>query len=539
MKQNRRSFLQFLGYTSISVAAANLIPLKIAANPGTNTTNSFPIKGISPQRNDQVVLAEGLQYDILVKWGDKISSKDHFGYNNDYLAFLPFDKKNPDEGYLWVNHEYVDPMFVSGFPKKQDPKLKTKEQVEKEMYEVGGSILHIKKNKNGKWELVQDDKINKRLNGKTIIPFDWKEPIANSKSAMGTFGNCAGGVTPWGTVLTCEENYQDYYGESDYSKNATEPVRIPSEFGWEHFYPDNKPEHYGWVVEVNLKNGKAKKLISLGRCAHECAQVWKAADGRLVVYTGDDKNDEHIYKFISSKPGSLVEGTLYAADIEKGQWLSLDYETQPILKKHFKSQTEVLIRVREAAKLLGATPLNRPEDIEFDPNTGNVLVTLTNNIPKGDFLGRILKITEDKADKTSLTFKAETFIAGGPELGFACPDNMAFDPKGNLWFTSDMSGSLMNKDEHYKAFGNNGLFVYNAAEDIVIQVASAPFDAEFTGPFFSPDGKSLFLSVQHPGETSKSTESASLTSHWPDGSDSIPRSAVIVISGEALNRLMK
>jgi secreted PhoX family phosphatase len=115
---------------------------------------------------------------------------------------------------------------------------------------------------------------------------------------------------------------------------------------------------------------------------------------------------------------------------------------------------------------------------------------------------------------------------------------MAFDPRGNLWFTSDMSGSLMNKEEKYKPFGNNGLFVFDVQNDQVIQVASAPMDAEFTGPYFSPDGSSLFLSVQHPGETSTSLDKNGLSSHWPDGGDSIPRSAVLVISGKALDDLM-
>ena len=543
--QNRRSFLNFLGRAGAITIGAAAFPPFLSATENSETVNKeketdskFPIKGIKPQSKDEIALAEGLKWEMLIKWQDSISEKDKFGFNNDYLAFIPFKKNNSNEGYLWVNHEYPDPLFISGFPRKTDVKTKTKEQVDKEMYEVGGSILHIKKNKKGSWELVKNSAINKRLNGFTMIPFEWPYPIRGKKEGMGTLGNCAGGVTPWGTILTCEENYQDSYGESDYTNDAENPQHINSDLGWEQYYKENYPEHYGWVVEVNPKDGTAKKLISLGRCAHECAKVWTAKDGRLVVYTGDDKNDEHIYKFISLKPGSLVEGTLYVANIEKGTWISLNIDEQPILKQKFKDQTEVLVRLREAAKLVGATPLNRPEDIEFDPITGHVLVTLTNNIPKGDFLGTILKIVEYSSDKSGLSFKSDTFLAGGPEMGFACPDNMAFDPKGNLWFTSDMSGSLMNRDEHYKAFGNNGLFVYNAKDDIVVQVASAPMDAEFTGPFFSPDGKSLFLSVQHPGETSKSTNPDSLTSHWPEGGTKIPRSAVIVISGPTLDKLM-
>lgn len=543
--QNRRSFLQFLGRTGFVIGAGGiLMPLNSCENPEVKDNKKvqepipeWTLKGIAPQASDDIVLAEGLEYKVLIKWEDSISDNDRFGYNNDYIAYIPFDTENPDEGLLWVNHEYVDPFFVSNFPHDAEPKTKTKEQVEKEMYVVGGSILHIKRNEAGDWILVKESKYNRRLNGFTKIPFNWKESIAGKKEAMGTFGNCAGGVTPWGSILTCEENYQEYYGESDFSQNAANPTRIPSTYGWEYHYKENRPEHYGWVVEVNLKTGAAQKLVSLGRCAHECAQVWEAKDGRLVVYSADDKNDEHIYKFISSKPGSLVEGTLYVADTEAGKWLSLNYDEQEILQKNFKSQTEVLIRLREAAKLLGATPLNRPEDIEFDPITGNVLIALTNNIPKGDYVGEILKIVEDSEDKTGLSFKAETFLAGGVELGFACPDNMAFDPRGNLWFTSDMSGDKMNKNEHYIPFKNNGLYYYNAQTEKVVQLASAPFDAEFTGPFFSPDGRTLFLSVQHPGETSKSLEA--LSSHWPDGGESMPRSAVITISGETLDKLMR
>ena len=150
---------------------------------------------------------------------------------------------------------------------------------------------------------------------------------------------------------------------------------------------------------------------------------------------------------------------MYVANTEKGQWLALDWETQPVLKKKFKDQTEVLVRAREAAKLLGATELNRPEDIEIDPITGNILVSLTNNKKKKDFHGSILKIEETKGAFDALTFKASTYLAGGEANGFSCPDNLAFDQAGNLWMTSDMSGSSMNKaNKPYMPFKNNSLF---------------------------------------------------------------------------------
>ena len=489
---------------------------------------------------DEVVLAEGLEYEVLLRWGDRLSETDSFGFNNDFTAFIPFDKNDPSDGILWVNHEYLKELFVSGFD-GDDRSKKTKSMVDTEMYSVGGSLVRIKQQKDGRWQVVQNDPYNRRLTAHTDIPFEWDEAIAGSHSAMGTFANCSGGVTPWGTILTCEENYEMFYGETDKS-DPQNPKRIPYEYldyGWWRHY-DNPPEHYGWVVEVNPKRGTAKKLVALGRCAHECATVHEASDGRLVVYTGDDSNDECLYKFISKNPGSLNQGKLYVANMEKGEWISLVFEEQAILQSHFKNQTEVLIYLREAAKLVGGSPLNRPEDIEIDPINGQVLVSLTNNKPKGDYLGEILKIEEaDNDNKTSLHFKSSTFLAGGPETGFACPDNMAFDPSGNLWFTSDISGSSINKAP-YEPYGNNGLFMvptWGENKGKVLQIAAAPVDAEFTGPFFSPNGDTLFLSVQHPGERSSSIDA--LSSNWPDGGNNIPKPSVICVRGQALLDLMQ
>lgn len=549
-KQNRRSFLQFLGRSGLSVAAGGFLVSLNACAPESKPNNGapltpvkdsavpFPIEGIEHSLADELVLSNGLKYEILIKWEDPISETDTFGFNNDYLAFVPFDKNDPTDGMLWVNHEYLQPLFVSGFA-EADLSKKSKETVEKEMYSVGGTLVRIRKNEKGQWEVVKDER-NRRLTAQTTIPFHWDEPIAGSDTAIGTFANCAGGVTPWGTILTCEENYDMFYGETDYS-NPKKPTRnLESDYyGWsQHF--DYPPEHYGWVVEVNPQTGEAKKLVALGRCSHECATVHQASDGRLVVYSGDDANDECLYKFISAAPNDLKNGTLYVADTENGKWISLNYDEQAILQENFKSQTEVLVRLREAAKLVGGTPLHRPEDIEIDPLNGQVLVSLTNNKPKGDYLGQILKIEEDdNKDKLSLTFKASTFLAGGEETGFACPDNMAFDPAGNLWFTSDISGSSINQGP-YLPFGNNGLFLVPSWGDKkgqVIQVASAPVDAELTGPFFAPDGSSLFLSVQHPGERTK--DLAAPTSHWPEGADNKPKPSVVCISGEALDALLR
>lgn len=536
--QTRREFLEFIGQTTAAVSLAGALPFLNACtttvkDSASGAAGALPFEPIAPSLADDLLLAKGFDYNVILKWGDVINaSGEAFGTHNDYLCFLPINQEGTD-GILWVNHEYLQPLFVSGWQKGQK---RTREQVEKEQLVVGGSLVRVRKNAAGKWEMVANDPHNRRFTAKTMIPLVAPRPIMGSTSAMGTFAGCAGGYTPWGTVLSCEENYDGYYGEAVY-ENGKRRIR-PGNYGWEEFVK-MPPEHYGWVVEINPRTGAAKKLTSIGRFAHECATIRPAADGRCVVYSGDDGEDRCLYKFIADKPGSLETGTLYVANIEQGRWIPLTLSSQPVLRKHFKDQLEVLIRCREAAPMVGGSLLDRPEDIEIDPRTGAVLVALTNNKHRKNYFGSILKIEEKDNDPLALEFKSSTFVPGGPETGFACPDNLAFDRKGNLWMTTDVSGDKVGKGR-YEPFGNNGLFyVPTAGENAgkVFRVASAPKDAEFTGPFFSPDGRTLFLSVQHPGEETRSLDN--MTSHWPEGGGKMPRSSVVAISGPALDRLME
>ncbi|PSR05639.1 MAG: alkaline phosphatase [Bacteroidetes bacterium SW_11_45_7] len=457
--ESRRRFLKFLGRGVAVVSAFPLVNTIAGCDQQVDQSGSadqqVPIQGMEPSLADDFLLAEGFAYSLLLKWGDPINEKDTFGFNNDYIAFLP-DDKNGDSGLLWVNHEYIDPKFVSGVLSNKE---KTKKHVEQEQYEVGGTILKVKRNpSSGHYEVVQNDQHNRRLTAKTEIPIISDRPIRGQTKAIGTLANCAGGVTPRGHILTCEENYQHYYGETDYTATDHD-ARILSDYdyGWhQHFnYP---PEHYGWVVEVNPETGDARKLTALGRFAHESATVRQAKDGRCVVYSGDDANDECLYKFIADEKDSLDKGQLYVAQMEKGKWIALDYNQQPKLQEHFTDQTEVMIRCREAAHLLGATPLARPEDIAIDPENGSVVVALTNNKPKNNYHGELLKIEEQGGDPLALRFQSSTLLAGGAETGFSCPDNLTFDPKGNLWFTTDISGSSIG-EEPYEPFKNNGLFL--------------------------------------------------------------------------------
>lgn len=512
---DRREFLKFLGISGIALTNTTLLGSLTSCD--NLELNSIP--ALQPSFKDDLLLSKGLSYKKIISWGDQINKSEVFGFNNDYIALEPLTE---EKLLMWVNHEYVHPLFVSGMER-------TKENVDKERRMVGGSIIEINK-VNDEWKFNPKSEFNKGVRGDTKIPFNLGVKIKGQNFAEGTNSNCAGGKTPWGTFLTCEENYDFNYGERDLETGKV----IPSEAKWELFYP-NPPEHYGWVVEIDPKTAQAKKHTSIGRFAHECATCIVSKSGNAIVYSADDKNDEHIYKFISESSDNLDKGKLYVADTINGKWLSLDINDSPELKKHFKNQLEIQTYTRKAAKLVGGTPLDRPEDIEIHPITGDVYITLTNNKPKKIYHGSILKISEQNQLHNALEFKAETFIFGGEKSGISCPDNLAFDQNGNLWMVNDISGFSIG-NEIYKKFGNNGLFVIptsGANAGIPVQVGSAPVDAELTGLCFSPDYKTLFLSVQHPGETTKDLKKP--TSHWPNGG--MPKPTVVAITGPLLEVL--
>lgn len=545
-RHSRRQFLHFFGRSAAALALGGMAfgetgCKKSENQPIVRTTQTLsrrppqlPFQPITPQTNDRLVLAGGLTSQIVASWGDVINTKgDTFGYNNDFTAYLPI--QGSQEGLLWVNHESPHSLFVG----KQAPgETRTKEQVLREQYAVGGSLVRVKRNAKGKWSLVTSDPRNRRFHARTAIPLQAPRPIAGSQQAKGTLANCCGGTTPWGHILTCEENTDEFYGDIKYNNGKRTIDTSESYHGWQTFFPE-PPEHYGWVVEINPQTGSAHKRTALGRFAHEGATVTQAKDGRCVVYMGDDSTDQCIYKFIASKPNTLEEGELFVADVSKGLWRSLSIKKQPILQTHFRDQTDVLIRTREAAKLVGGTPMARPEGIQVDPQTKAIYICLTNHKGKENLFGSIFKIEEANGDHLSMHFSSSTFLAGGPQTGFACPDNLAFDPSGNLWMTNDISTSQIGKGP-YQPFGHNALHcipLRGKWAGKVLRVASAPTNAELTGMSFTPDGQTLFLSVQHPGSRSKSM--TELTSHWPNGGTAIPKPSVVAISGPALQAIQQ
>ncbi|MBC8077640.1 MAG: DUF839 domain-containing protein, partial [Chloroflexales bacterium] len=502
---------------------------------------------------DDIVLPRGYRYNVVAHWGHDIGTGTPMGFNHDWNGFFPMDllAKGTDanaphtgflgrglsssDGLLVTNHEYVNPMIVSGYAGSGE---KSAEQQIAEQDAVGMSVLRIKRAANGNWNFVIDEQYNRNITGRT--PMLLTGPAAGidgGPEAVGTLGNCSGGMTPWGTALSCEENFQDY------------AAAAPNGYGWDA--ATYGKSHYGWVVEVDPydKASTPRKHTAMGRFRHENVAVRVGADNTVVAYMGDDLADSCVYKFVADRKfapgdraanlGILESGKLYAADFQNGTWLLLDYDSQKALQDAknatgaavFTSQVDVLANARAAAIALRATPVDRPEDLEINPLDNSLFIALTNNAGHGNFHGQIVRLAESGNDPAATAFEWSVFATGGPQSGFSSPDNLVFDGTGNLWMVTDISSSRVNKGI-YKFQGNNALFFFRttgADAGVAYQFASGPVESEMTGLQWTPDGSTLFLSVQHPGEESRSM--SALTSRWPNGGSDVPRPAVVAITG--------
>jgi uncharacterized protein len=570
---------------------------------------------ISLNNGDEIKVAAGYRADVLLRWGDPIirgapefdlhnqtpaAQSMQFGYNCDYVAFLPLPlssraKTLSKRGILAVNHEYTNPELM--FP-DYNPKSPTKIQVDVQLAAHGVAFVEIEL-VGGKWKPVRDSRYNRRITGETQMALTG--PAAGSdllktsydptgKRVRGTLSNCGGGVTPWGTLLSAEENFNKYFAnrtslpDSDSRKAIHARYGMPttnSERHWENFHSrfdlakePNEPFRFGWIVEIDPCNPKStpKKRTALGRLKHEAATVVVASDGRAVVYTGDDERFHYVYKFVSKGRMSkrreenfslLDEGTLYAAKFDSdgagngiGEWIPLMPGRGPLADW---TESMVLINTRGAADLVGATEMDRPEDIESNPVTGKVYVVCTNNRLRGapghpgtdpanptakNTHGHIIEITEDGGNHASTRFRWEIFMrCGDPSKGEAntyfagcdknrvspvsCPDNIIFDRKGNLWIATDGQPNSLKK--------NDGIYavpVQGRDRGWVRQFLSAVPGAEVASLEMTPDNRGLFASIQHPGAGSKNLHPASLTSRWPDGD--FPRPSVIVVTNAAV-----
>ncbi|MDF2722659.1 MAG: hypothetical protein K0Q59_2334 [Paenibacillus sp.] len=548
---NRRAFLSYIGKgaAALAVASAGLGSLDGKASAMSATANhlfGFPTNKVSgyfepiaPSKEDQLVLPRGYHYDVVAVYDDVINTAgERFGQGADYNAFFP-TSADGRRGLLVTNHEYTN-QFLLG---KTDMTKLTSEQIRNNLYYQGMSVIEIYQDEANAWKMDTSSKYARRINGFTSFmltgPARGSDAVKQTHFVQGTFANCSGGVTLWNTVLSCEENFSETAAAS--SLPAT---------------------HYGWVVEVDPFDGQyLRKHTALGRFNHENTAMGIAKDGRVVVYMGDDKKDACVYKFISNgrydgskgrdNSALLEDGTLYAANLKSGKWVALTYEalgkaisasafkppygvseTADQLRAKYKSQADVVTYVHEAALILGATPTDRPEDIEISPFDNTVFISHTNNDIHGNIHGHLTRIFEKGDDLASLDFDFEIFAAGGRQSGFSSPDNLVFDSNGSIWVVTDISSSSLNKGV-YETFKNNGLFVvptHGSNKGEAMQFASGPVECELTGPFFSPDENTLFLSVQHPGEETKDLSKP--TSLWPHRpGDTIPREGVVAIRG--------
>lgn len=534
---NRRQFLTYVGigtYSLIQEISLAKVSARLPANP-KRRHDVLPFRPLSPSREDALLLPKGFKYDLVASWGDPLGSTgpfgaETFGSDNDFLAYFPLGKAVTSRGLLWSNHESVNPLFERNYAGELP---KPKKVIEAEKLALGGSVIEIQKTKE-KWIRVSGSKYTKRFCA--LYPdFEMTGPMNSILPvAKGTLSNCSGGTTPWNTVLSCEENFQNM-----------NPSGNPAQLGWAT-WADTKinEEHFGWVIEVDpLGELPPQKHSSLGRFRHENAAVTVGPTGKLVVYQGEDRVDQYFYKYVShgtykasasraENRKLFEEGTLYAANFVTGKWLPLDLKRNPVLTENgFKNLAQVVQDAPRAAKALGATPLDRPEDCEIHPLDGSVYLALTNNKEHGNFFGQIVRLVETGDNPEGESFAYEIFLAGGPQSGLSCPDNLLFDKKGNLWVACDCGKDYIHTPSH-AWYGNNGFFMVptqgpNAGD--AFQFASGPVGSELTGPAFTPKEDTLFLSVQHPGEDTLRREAP--TSHWPKGGQDLPLSSVVAITG--------
>ena len=550
-------------------------------------------------------VAAGYDADILLRWGDPLfedapafdpagqtaaAQRRQFGYNNDFIGFWPLAPGEDGEarGLLCVNHEYVSTLLMQPGLAADYPESMTRERCETEMAAHGGAIVEIAR-RDGKWAPVLSSAYNRRVTaGDTAMeiagpaaghPRLRTSADAQGRTVIGTMNNCAGGITPWGTYLMAEENFNAYFlGDLPEGHPEAENYKrygLPG--GWfqwgRHFdrfnvgAEPNEPNRYGWVVEVDILDpaSRPKKRTALGRFKHEGAESVVAPDGRVVIYMGDDQRFDYVYKFVSARPVNaedraanmdlLDEGTLYVARFEEDgtvEWAPLVFGEGPLTAENgFASQADVLIETRRAADLLGATPMDRPEDVEADPSAGRVWVMLTNNTqrtaeqtdaanPRAEnAFGHIIEIIEPDGDFTATRSRWEILIKCGdpakPEFGaawnpltsdngwFGSPDNCAVDPSGRLWVATDGNPATGAADGLW-AVETDG-----ARRGTGRAFFRAPVGAEVCGPRFDADGTTLFLAVQHPGDGRGATFEAP-TTRWPDFNDETPpRPAVVAV----------
>ncbi|GGV81394.1 hypothetical protein GCM10010228_54270 [Streptomyces massasporeus] len=573
---------------------------------------------VAPNTADAVTVPDGYRQNVVIRWGEPIlrgapafdpekqtakAQAAQFGYNCDFLALLPLPGERGRQ-LLVANHEYTDEILMFRGYDAADP---TREQVEVAWAAHGLSAVVVEEDRrSGRLTAVTRHQLNRRVTATTA--FRLTGPVAGSglvktsadptgTKVLGTLNNCSGGVTPWGTTLHGEENFNQYFANSGRATDKRYGIGTgASERKWERFdqrfdvaREPNEVHRFGYVVEFDPYDPEStpRKHTALGRFKHEAATVRLTHDGRPVVYSGDDERFDYFYKFVGSKRmkrGSsrsvrehnlslLDEGTLYVAKLTgdspaleidgtgklpedgefdgSGEWIPLATATAEGAVSHVDgmSAEEVFVFTRLAGDKVGATKMDRPEDIEPNPVTGKVYVALTNNTNRGvgsnakadeanprhaNKHGHVLELTERWNRPESTRFAWSLFlVAGDPDdpatyfAGFpkdavsqiSCPDNVAFDPHGNLWISTD--GAQLGSHD-----GLFGVATRGERRGELKQFLTVPKGAETCGPIIQD--RRVLVSVQHPGEIDGASVEKP-ASAWPDGAGTYVRPAVVAV----------
>ncbi len=527
---------------------------------------------------DDLTVPRGYEWEPIIRWGDPIlkgaptfdganqspeAQAKQFGYNNDYLDIIETNRQGT-RALLVCNHEYTNENIM--FPPGTDPEL----VIRTAWAAHGMSVVELKRGRRGDtWRYVKGARLNRRITLDTVFRMDG--PAAGSdllktaadgtgRRVRGTMNNCAGGTTPWGTVLSGEENFNQYFlatgtdpREARYGLSGTQDTRNWRSVDprWDATNPDyaNEPNRFGWIVEVDPydQDSTPVKHTALGRFKHEGATVVVNRDGHVVAYMGDDERFDYVYRFVSRdkyrrghsardrkhnlsllSAGDLSVAKFTGDGLEDGvsdgtgEWIPLTRNGKSMVPGF--SLDEVLIFTRLAADVVQPTKMDRPEDVQPNLHNGRVYVACTNNTDRGkpdkegptepnprpaNKDGHVVEIAPSRGDHTASTFSwnlilicgdpatAGTYFGGytGPVSPISCPDNVAFDSRGNLWISTDgQPSALAHSDGLYK------VPVAGPERGRVQQFLAVPAGAETCGPVIHDRDGSVFVAVQHPGE---------------------------------------
>lgn len=593
---SRRGFLSgILAVGSAAAAMGTLGNLMSSTSAQAQDAGSrFSFKPIAISTDNTIHVPEGYSWKPLAKWGQPLfsnvpdvdpangvsleNSDKVFGENTDGMELFVVGEHQ----LIAINHEYVNPEINLPHNEKGTPKSADDVKILQNMQ--GVTVMEVSEGENG-WEIVLDSPFNRRIHHNT--PMKISGPAAgtdllkteadpNGTDCLGTFNNCGAGKTPWGTYLTCEENFNGYFGSTDeafalpadYKRYG---IAAKSQYSYEKFDArfdvsknPNEPHRAGYIVEIDPSDASSTpiKRTALGRFKHENAAVVIARDGRVVVYLGDDERGEFLYKYVSNGiyvPGGdtsklLDEGTLFVAkftDEGTGEWLALTPETTGMKAE------EIYVFTRQAASKVGATTMDRPEWVAVNPVAIEAYCALTNNSNRavmkdgkmrtnaggdvmdisavnpreGNEYGQIVRWYPENDDHADGKFKWDLFVmAGNPDVHkgdayagssninsgnmFNSPDGMMFDSTGLLWIQTD--GEDSNEGE-FLGQGNNQMLAGDPATGRIERFLTAPKGAEVTGQTWSADKRTHFVGIQHPDAP------------FPDGEGKLPRSTVIAV----------